>query len=160
MSSVALGLGGFAVYVLAVVAWIWFDPRRSPVVIVVVAAAAIYGAILPLAAVVGPPTRFWPLTASYSFPTLVFLLLFGALYKSVSLRILVDLLRAPAHVATYASISRAYLEVESYHARLRILEIRGVAVRHGCRLDLTPRGRRIAAIVRRVQRVYAIEASG
>jgi len=109
---------------------------------------------------VRPVILFWPLFASYSLLSLTFLLAFGAVYKSISLRILGDLLQRPGRSDDYQGILARYIEEESYRARLSLLLSEGLATREDARLRLTPRGWRLANAVSTLQRFFAIRSSG
>jgi hypothetical protein len=113
-----------------------------------------------VAAGLGQRVLFWPLSASYWFLTLCFLMAFGAIYKSISLRILLDLLDRPNRSESGEAILKRYVQHESYRDRLRILVTDGLATREHAGFQLTRKGRRIAATARAVQRLFRIERSG
>jgi hypothetical protein len=126
-----------------------------------IGAAVIVGIVTVVGAVVVRPViLFWPLFASYSLLSLTFLLAFGAVYKSISLRILSDLLQRPERSDDYQAILARFIEDESYGARLSLLVSEGLAEREDSRFRLTPKGWRLAKVVSSVQRFFAIRSSG
>ncbi len=95
------------------------------------------------------------------FPALLcFLMAFGGIYKSISLRILLDLLNRPNRCDRYETILNRYVERESYQGRLRILIGDGLATRVPAGFQLTRKGRRIAAAAHALQRLFKIGTSG
>jgi membrane-bound metal-dependent hydrolase YbcI (DUF457 family) len=93
----AFALAGLAVALwLAVALALLRTMRRSPALIMTSSAILVYLALL--AGAVAPVLiAFWPLSAAYWFLALCVLMPFGALYKSVSLRMLGDLSRAAGY---------------------------------------------------------------
>ena len=158
----ALFLGGLGFLLYLVVAVIML--RRAHAVgpsRIVIGAAVIVGIVTVAGALVMRPVIFfWPLFASYSLLSLMFLLAFGAVYKSISLRILGDLLQRPERSDDYQRIVARYIEEESYRARLSLLVSEGLAEREDSRFRLTPKGWRLAKAIASVQRFFAIRSSG
>ena len=120
----------------------------------------IYLAMVGTVAGLGRRVLFWPLSASYWFLAFCFLMAFGAIYKSISLRILLDLLDRPNRSESYEAILERYVQHESYQDRLGILVADGLATREHAAFQLTRKGRRIAATAHAVQRLFKIERSG
>jgi hypothetical protein len=156
----ALGALAFAVYLgLALVA-VRVARGTSPAALVV--------GLLPLGWALGPAAAlsggeallFWPFSATYAFLSLSFLLAFGAVYKSVSLRILADLLSRPGRADRYDTVVSRYLVAESYRGRVEILTDQGFATRGPAGLRLTRKGWRLAHGVRAIQTAWKIERSG
>jgi hypothetical protein len=160
MSDVTSGLVGALLYLVAVVLWLRVRPATSPTVTVVLAVLPVYLCVLVGAGMVLQPVRFWPMTAAYALGALVFLLFFGALYKSVSLRIMMDLLKQPGAAAPYASIEERYMQTESFEARVTLLRAEGFMTGRDTALQLTEKGARLGWFVDRLQRMFAIETSG
>ena len=103
---------------------------------------------------------FWPLSAAYGFLTLSLLMVFGALYKSVSLRMLGDLSKAADHALPERELLARYIEEDSFGRRVAILLEQDMAERAGDGLRLSSKGRRIAAGIHLLQRAFGIRASG
>jgi hypothetical protein len=87
-------------------------------------------------------------------------MLFGALYKSVSLRMLGDLSKANGHALPEQELLARYIEEDSFSRRVAILLEQGHAERTPEGLNLSSKGRRIAAGIYGLQRAFAIRASG
>jgi DNA-binding HxlR family transcriptional regulator len=151
---------GFLLYLACVVIMLRIACAAGPSRIVI-GAAVIVGIVTVVGAlVVRPVILFWPLFASYSLLSLTFLLVFGAVYKSISLRILGDLLQRPERSDDYQRILARYIEEESYRARLSLLVSEGLAEREDARFRLTPKGGRLAKAVSNLQRFFVIRSSG
>jgi len=132
----------------------------APALAVMTGSVVVYVTMLLDAAGLGRAVRFWPVSATYWFLALCFLTAFGAIYKSISLRILLDLLNRPDRSERLEAILDRYVRRESYQARLSILVADGLATQETAGFRLTPKGRRIAALVRALQRFFRIERSG
>jgi hypothetical protein len=94
------------------------------------------------------------------FTALLFLMAFGALYKSISLRILLDLLDRPGQAGLYSAILGRYVAAESFESRLAVMQENGFAVLTPAGYALTDKGRRLARLVGALHRLFAIERSG
>jgi hypothetical protein len=158
--AIATGTIGFGAYLLLV--FIGLRALRGVAASAVVTGASVivYFGTVAAATVFGSVVRFWPLSATYWFLALCFLMVFGAIYKSISLRILLDLLRRPHGTDRYDAVLGRYIEGDSYPNRLQVMVDSGLAVRDSRELRLTDKGRRLAAAVARLQALYKIERSG
>jgi hypothetical protein len=154
------GALGFGAYAAAVAVLLRAIHRWSPALVVTTTSVGAYLATVGVAAGMGRRVLFWPLSASYWFLALCFLMAFGAIYKSISLRILLDLLDRPDRSESYEAIHKRYVQHESYQDRLQILLAEGLATRECAGFQLTRKGRRLAAIAHAVQRFFGIERSG
>jgi hypothetical protein len=134
--------------------------KRSPALIVIASAGVVYVALLAVSPAFFHRLAFWPFSATYGFLTLCVLMLFGALYKSVSLRMLGDLSKAAGHALPEQELLARYIEEDSFGRRVAILLEQGHAERTAEGLALSSKGRRIAAGIHRVQEAFAIRASG
>jgi hypothetical protein len=150
------GAAGALVW-LAVVLVLLRISKRSPALIVVASAGVVYVALLAFS-----PAIFYRLafSAAYGFLTLCVLMLFGALYKSVSLRMLGDLSKTAGHALPELELLARYIEEDSFGRRVAILLDQGHAERSAEGLALSSKGRRIAAAIARLQQAFAIRASG
>jgi len=158
--GIAQGVLGFVLYLGTVSVLLRCNRRTGPALLVVAATFVI--CILTLAALVfvGWEVNFWVFAASYWFFVLCFLMAFGALYKSISLRILLNLSRMPDRADSYANLLQCYIAEESYQSRLTVIQDKHFAVRTGDCFMLTERGRRFARTVRSIQKAFRIENSG
>jgi hypothetical protein len=154
-----IGIAGFALYLAAIAVALRQMRVLSPACITVAAALLAYVCILFLAAVSSVRANFWILSVIFWFPTLVFLMGFGAVYKSVSLRMLLDLRQRPLHTGMRSAILAGYV-AESFERRLEVMRENRLAVRGPAGYMLTGRGAALAAVIIALQRLFAIERSG
>jgi Ca2+/Na+ antiporter len=154
-----LGAAGALVW-LAVVLVLLRVSKRSPALIVVASAVLVYLVLLVASPAISHRLAFWPFSAAYGLLTLCVLMLFGALYKSVSLRMLGDLSKAAGHALPEQELLARYIEEDSFGRRVAILLEQGHAQRTAEGLELSSKGRRIAAAIDRLQQAFAIRASG
>jgi hypothetical protein len=160
MNSAFVLAGAGALLWLAAVLVLLRVMRRSPAVIVVGTAALVYLALLVASLALPMWVAFWSFSAAYGFLTLSLLMVFGALYKSVSLRILGDLSEVAGLTLPEKELLARYIEEESFDRRVAILLEQGYAERAADGLRLSNKGRRIAAAIRLLQRAFTIRASG
>jgi hypothetical protein len=153
------GAAGALVW-LAVVLVLLRVSKRSPALIVIASAGVVYLALLAISPAFFHRLVFWPFSAAYGFLTLCGLMLFGALYKSVSLRMLGDLSKTAGHALPEQELLARYIEEDSFGRRVAILLEQGHAERTAEGLALSSKGRRIAAAIDRLQQAFAIRASG
>ena len=159
-SGLAHGLYGFVLYFVAVAVLLRLLRGVGPVSIVL-------GSVLPVGIValalflgLGQHVNFWAYAASYCFFVLVLLMAFGAIYKSISLQILLDLARKPERTDSYENVLRCYIAEESFHDRLAVIERQQFATRLGDGFALTRRGWRVAKSLQSIQKLYRIARSG
>jgi hypothetical protein len=157
--SIVLGFAAFAGYLLAILVLLRAVPDRT-VRIVVLAAIAFVPLSITVLILSGLRANLWCFAVSYCFFTLCFLLAFGAIYTSISLRILMDLLRMPAHSIAIDTIVSDYLIEDSFQDRLATIQKNGIANRVGAKFDLTPNGRTLVKWISFVQRLFNITKSG
>ena len=154
------GIGGFIVYLAAVAIVLRLPWRVPPARTAIGIALLAYAAVLAAAAQFSHGANFWTMSIIFWFSTLVFLMAFGALYKSVSLRILLHLLDRPGHAGPYSAILARYVAAESFENRLIVMEENGFAVPTPAGYALTDKGRRLAGVVGVLHQLFAIERSG
>jgi hypothetical protein len=159
-ASTALGAAGFVFYVAALAVMLRRRGRAAPALVAIGVALLAYVVMLVAAVGVNRPVNFWEISAIFWFPTMVFLMAFGALYKSVSLRILVDLLDAPGNAELGSTILQRYIATESFQARLALMLENKWTIRSSAGYALTRTGRRLARLAAVSQRMFAIQRSG
>ena len=159
-ASLSIGACGFLLYFVTIVMVLRWIDQTSPALLVIATSILIYVALLTVAVVSSWTMMFWPLSAAYWFLVLCFLMAFGAIYKSLSLRILRDLLDQSGWSESYDTIFTRYVQEESFVGRLQIVIANGWAIRLPNRIQLTARGYRIATTVYAVQKLFKIERSG
>ncbi len=104
--------------------------------------------------------NIWTYTITYSCLMLIFLMGFGAIYKSLSLRILLDLSKQPDMTDSYARIYNAYLINDSFLNRLEVIKAQKFATENDHHFLLTARGRAISYRLRSIQQLFGIKNSG
>jgi hypothetical protein len=154
-----VGLAGFGVYVAAVL--VLQRIVRGKAALVATGAAVAFYLIAALAALgAGWRFNFWEYTAVYSFFTLAFLMVFGAVYKSVSLRMLEFLLEQPGRSAPAEILRQRYVATGSFTHRLQVIEDARFARRGPEGFALTAKGRALARAVHGLHALFAIERIG
>jgi len=157
--AMLIAVGGFTGYLALVLVALRLS-NAAPAVIVIASAFAAYLGMTVAVAAVSPPFLFWPTSAVYWFLSICFLMVFGAVYKSISLRILAELCMRPGRRDDYQAILGRSVHSERFKGRVRILIADGLATDDGDGLMLTRKGRRIAGAVAALQRLFRIERSG
>jgi hypothetical protein len=160
VAGFAFGFATFVAYLGGVMVLLRMPLTAGPAAIVVLAALAVYPLGLALSLLGADKLQFWDFSAVYWFFALLFLMTFGAIYKSISLRLLLDLLGRPGRADSYAAMLARYVHEESYEHRLSVIIDNKYAVRSLRGFELTDKGRRLASRVRRVQQIFAIRQSG
>lgn len=160
LDAILVAVGGFAGYLALVLIALRIARAAPPAVVVILSAFAAYPAMVVAVVTVSPPFLFWPSSAVYWFLAICFLMVFGAIYKSISLRILAELAIRPGRQDDYQAILGRYVHRESFQGRVRILVADGMATDDGNGLVLTQKGRRVAGAVAALQRLFRIERSG
>jgi hypothetical protein len=160
VTDLSLGIAWFLIYLTAVYAAIRSWPQASPAVLAVLIAAAITIAAAVVAPVIPLKANYWRVFATASFLMLVYLMVFGATYKSISLHILHDLWQTPSRKLPIEHILARYIQKESFSARIQVMLEHGWATQSSQGITLSPKGRWLARSVRFVQRLYNIEKSG
>ncbi len=154
------GLVTFIVYVVAIATLLRAFPQWGPSTVVVGLAVFLTFTAPVILFVLGRPVNIWAFLCSYFFFTLCFLMAFGALFKSVSLRMLSDLANKPGRSESYDRLFGDYVTGDSFADRLAIAQNKQFALKEGSRYRLTERGRVLATNVRNVQRLFGITRSG
>jgi len=158
--SIAHGFFCFLVYVAAICVVLRVYKNVEPAQAALVTAIIVFFVTATALLIAGGPINVLGFIISYGFFVLCFLMAFGALYKSISLRIMSDLSKTPSKTEVYDQVVARYIAAESYQSRLAVILKNGLAVRMKDRLALTPRGRSIALCIRSVQKAFGIQNSG
>ncbi len=135
-------------------------PWRVPMLVVqVVFALLLHATSVEVLMWLGLLGEYWWLAASFGFGFMVYLFGFSALYKSLSLRILVDVL---AHDPDWAQLEGVYQRVieRSFRERIEILERGGLVARQGALYAATARGLALAGRIGRLRTVLGVVGGG
>ncbi|MDP2620065.1 MAG: hypothetical protein Q8P46_07795 [Hyphomicrobiales bacterium] len=155
-------VAGFTV-ALAYVGSVALVVRRaeaSPAALAIILAVDGHLVLLAVVLVLGVPASFWALSISYWFVAVSFLMLFGAVYKSISLRMILNLYERPARSAPEDAVKSGYVEADSFESRLAVMVRSGFVEEVAGGYLLLPKGRRVAGVAAALQKAFAIERSG
>ena len=156
----AIALIAFAVDVAITLVMLRTLRNTSPAMLAVTSSIAGY-VVAFIGALVLAPGLSWPVTTVYWFFASAFLMGFGAIYKSISLRILLQLRRTPNRAMESAALFRDYVVADSFENRLQVLLHQGLAeMDEEHRFRATSKGRAIASLVRAAHRLFKIEHTG
>lgn len=150
----------FLTYLLVSLVGLRMARRVEPALLVLVTGAAIFVLYAAALTISGRPFNAWSFMTSYWFFVVLFVLCFGAVYKSLSLRILRDLSERPGRSEDYGAVFDRYLIQESFHGRLALIVEKGFATQENGRFELTDKGMVLAQRVRRLQTWFGITHSG
>ena len=159
-AEIPFSAAGVVFYIASIALVLRRSRAFSPARVAVGGAWFAYAVAVAAAAVFGRNANFWTVSICYWFPALVFLMGFGAVYKSVSLRILLDLLGRPGQAEHYSRVLARYVAAESFESRLEVMIENRFAVLTSVGYTLTDRGRRLAKATGALQKLFAIERSG
>lgn len=153
--SLLFALGAFSTYVILTLIVLRIS-SKSPAAIVCILAMGIY--MLALVAPLLPlmHIEFFAFSTAYWFLCAIFLLAFGAVYKSISLKILLNLLEREDRSESYDVILTRYILQNSFQNRLEIMRTSGfIIVNHG-NFQLTEKGRSLASRVRLLREFFGL----
>jgi hypothetical protein len=159
MTGMIVGLGCFILHVVATLVWLRRPGRPSPVARHAVSALGTHLFGVFLAAWLAPPFSYWSAAAVSGFGAIVWLFVFSAVYKSVSLRILRELARSQGRTLALAAITDQYVLPEFESRVAVLLQMRCVrATANG--YEVTRKGTDIASRIAVFQWLFGITASG
>ncbi len=90
----------------------------------------------------------------------LYTIFFINLMNSVSLRMMLEIERAPAQSLAREELLAVYSDEDAFASRVRGLAATGLLSLHGEELILTGRGRRFAGLLRAIRRLFGIEIYG
>jgi hypothetical protein len=163
MMSFACGLAG--ILLLAVLApFMQAVARRAispiaPVAILAIAAVVSHVASVLLGVMTVRQFQYWNAASIFGFGAMLYVFAFGAVYKSVSLEILLDLARRPGRAATLADIVDRKVP-EIFRGRTDILISDGLVECARSGFVVTGAGRAIAGRIAQIRRAFAVGDSG
>jgi hypothetical protein len=163
MSSFFCGFAGVALFIaispaLQLLGRITM-PTIPPVAILAFACLTAHALSSLLGATSVHPFAYWNAAAVFCFGVMSYVYVFGAVYKSISLRILMDLTRRPARTIEFSEISDRQIP-EIFNERSAILLEGGLVDADNDTFVPTPAGRRLAAKIARTRRLFAIGDTG
>jgi len=150
----------FGVYLILTALLLRLVARSSPAWIAVATSVVIFAVGLAVPLLFGHTVLFWRYSAAYWCAVGAFLMVFGALHKSVSLHMLSYLVERPGFSADYDHMMRECVTGQTFESRLVVIQESGFALRTSEGFELTARGRRLARTMRGLQALFAVEKSG
>ena len=131
----------------------------APVTVLAIAAVISHMASVLLGLATVQQFQYWNAASLFSFGAMLYVFAFGAVYKSVSLEILLDLAQRPEHTAALSDIVDRKVP-EIFRGRTDILVSGGQVERTGACFAVTPAGRAVAYRIAQVRRAFAIGDTG
>jgi hypothetical protein len=159
MTALLIGLLCFAAHVGVTLVWLRLPGRMSPVARHAVSALATHILGLVIAVYLVEEFAYWPAAAVNAFGVVCCLFAFSAVYKSVSLRVLTELARAPGRSLAMETITAEHVQPE-FEARISVLVKMGCAAETPEGFVATAKGKDAASRIQAVQGVCGINASG
>ena len=104
--------------------------------------------------------NIYPYSSFYWFLVMGFLFYYFSLNKSVSVRILTDLLDSDQKELEHNTLLNSYLTQDSFLNRLNVLLNRNLIVHENNGYTLTKKGRRVASLYIKFQKLFLIKNSG
>lgn len=151
----------FAIYVMSILIALRTMRQISPSIIVCGNALIVYVVALISIVICRWHIHFIAFTSLYWFLTLCLLMFFGAVYKSISLKMLLHLSKKESHTDSYETILNHYIKNQSYANRVDILlEKKLISPSSDASYSLTKKGNLLAKNISRLQRVFSIKESG
>lgn len=151
----------FGIYVLSILLGLRLISKFSPTTIVCFNAILIYFIALACACLNKHTINFFALSSLYWFLVLSLLMYFGAIYKSISLRVMSNLLMQPEKKDLYESILRTYIKDQSYHNRVEILSTKEMIYElPNQTYALSDTGMAFVEKLIFIQRIFSIKESG
>jgi len=131
----------------------------APVAILALAAVVSHVASISLGVMTVRPFQYWNAASLFGFGVMLYVFAFGAVYKSVSLEILLDLAQRPGHTAALSDIVDRKM-AEIFRGRTEILVSGGQVERAGSGFVVTEAGSAMASRIAQARRAFAVGDSG
>jgi hypothetical protein len=159
-TTLQLSLATFGIYIAGVLIGLRAARQVEPALLVVGLSLVLYPMAMGAVFLFGLQINFWMMSIAYWFPCVCFLMAFGAVYKSLSLRMMHDLLARPGRADSADELFSRYLINDSFHSRLALIEDKGLVTVVNGQYSLSPSGDRLARRVQRLQMWFDITCSG
>lgn len=158
--SFSFGLAGVAVALGASAVIMHLVRPRWPVPALTVLWIFIFTAVLIILVALGFQLNFWSYAAAFGPALVFFLFVFSAIYRSLSVRVMSDLLRKEGNRAAYGAVLGEYIVGESFPNRIKVLHDLGLSEPQGEGLRATRWGILFGRAVTGLQRLFGIRGSG
>lgn len=159
--SLNLGLIFFIIYLILNLVTLRMMRKISPSLLVCSNALLIYFSALLFIGAMNYQINFFSFSSLYWFLALTLLMFFGAIYKSISLRMMLHLFHQPNNTDRYDVILENYIKDQSYHNRIDILldkKLIEPSTNHS--FNLTKKGQELARKLLMMQQLFSIKESG
>ncbi|MBE9116872.1 hypothetical protein IQ249_13275 [Lusitaniella coriacea LEGE 07157] len=157
--SFLIGAATFFLYALTVLILLRLPLSLPPIIVHFSLALVIHIITVLTCFIVFETLPYWHGAALYWFCFNLYLFAYSAVYKSISLNILLSLARRPSQSATIEEISAIYVQ-PSFQERIEILQNAGYVLSKNSTFELTQKGKHLARRIAVVQRLFGIEQSG
>jgi hypothetical protein len=134
-------------------------PSVPPVIILALSVVVSHLASVLAGAATTPHFHYWNAAAVFGFGAMLYVFAFGAVYKSVSLEILLDLAQRPEHKAPLSDIVDRQVP-DIFRKRTEILVGGGQVEHAGSSFVVTATGRKLADRISRIRRAFGIGDTG
>jgi hypothetical protein len=163
MMSFVFGILGIVAFALVAALMQWMARRAastiSPVVILAIAAIISHVASVVLGVMCVPQFHYWNAASIFSFAVMGYIFAFGAVYKSVSLEILLSIAEQSAHEIPLSDIVARQVP-QILRGRIQLLVDSGLAERAGSSFAATATGQELGGRIMRLRRLFAIDDTG
>lgn len=160
----------FAVGLIAVIVFVLLAPALqlvararawplAPVMLLAIAAVISHGLGVALGAMLVPQFQYWDAASIFGLGVMGYVFAFGAVYKSVSLEILLGLADRPGRRAPLSEIIEQQVP-SLFEGRITILLDGGLVEQIDARFAATAAGRNMAARIGRLRRAFGIGDTG
>jgi len=163
MMSFVWGAIGIIVFIVVAPAMQWMARRAarplSPTIVLAIAAVLSHVTSIILGAMTVPQFQYWNAASIFSFGVMSYVFAFGAVYKSVSLEILLDIAERPGRESSLVEVVEHRIP-DVFLGRTKILVESGLAEYIGPTFAPTAAGRKLAGRITRLRRLFAIGDTG
>lgn len=160
LASYLMGILAFSLLVSLVLVGMHFLNKTPSLYMLSISALSCYIVLLVISLIFVDHVFFWSYSILYWFLVMSYFFVFFSLLKSVSVGVLVSLLHAPDFRLNYRDILENYLVNDSFDKRINILISNSLADIHEGKLVLTGKGRMLASVYVKIQKIFSVEESG
>lgn len=161
VESWAQGIVAFATFLIALPIVVrFFDTDRRLMELIVGTGSAIFIVWVVVLGAAFDERTFWGFLAIYGFLFISFLQAFAIIYKSISLRMLVEIANVHGAALPFDAAHHALVVNGAYARRLANLEAGGFLTRTGPSIQLTGKGKKAVHQLTSAQRLFRVANSG
>ncbi|MBR0975084.1 MULTISPECIES: hypothetical protein [Bradyrhizobium] len=131
----------------------------APVILLAIGAIVSHGFGVVLGVLIVPQFRYWDAASIFAFCVMGYVFAFGAVYKSVSLEILLSLVDRPERTAPLSEVVERQVP-HLFQGRAKILVDGGLVEQVDSRFAATAAGRNMAGRIGRLRRFFGIGDTG